>query len=338
MVSEMLYHNQPRAFVMSKLLSVVYVFSFQNYWLASLFLSFFSFAGTWYLANYLLNFHNFYKTSVAVAFFLFPSVVFWGSGILKESLMVGSLGFLVFFFLKAIENRKIVLIEWSLSIFFIAMIWMLKYYYAAILLPVMMGLAAIKLSVPDQLLQRKKYIWVFCFVAITGIIVFMATFLHPNLRVERVLHVLVENYEYVSAISKPENTVVFKDLTPDISGILKNLPNAVVAGLYRPFIWESASWFALWIGVENLMLLIFSLLALTRIGKLLKNKDYLLIVATIIFVLIMAVLLSISTPNFGSLSRYKTGFMPFFLLMILDGGLGLFNKKSLKDITKKTCF
>jgi hypothetical protein len=325
-VSEMLYHDQPRALIMSKLLSIVYIFSFQNYWLASLFLSFFSFAGTWYLANYFLANHSFYKITVAVAFFLFPSVIFWSSGVLKESLMMGSMGFLIFFFLKAIENRKIYVIDWALSIVFIAIIWIFKYYYAAILLPVMMGLAAIKLSVPDHLLQRNKFVWIFSFLTITGIIVFMATFLHPNLRIERVLHVLVENYEHVSAISKPENTITFKNLTPDIGGILKSLPEAVIAGLYRPFIWESSSLFAAWIGIENLMLLIFSVLALFRIGRLLKTKDYLLIVAAIVFVLIMAALLSISTPNFGSLSRYKTGFMPFFLLMILDPGLGLIDK------------
>jgi hypothetical protein len=312
------YADQPRALMMSKLLSIIYIFSFQSYWIAGMFFSLFSFTGSWLLANYLLIKHNVHKLAVAIAFFLFPSVVFWGAGILKESLMIGSIGLLVYFFLKGVDNKKADPGELLLSILLIGVIWLFKYYYAAILIPVMAGLAIMSMTIREQLLHKDKLKWIVLYGVLVSSIIFITTYLHPNLRLERVMHVLVDNYSMVQAISRPEKTINLNGLTADFHGIAKNLPQAVVAGLFRPFVWEAGYGLSLWIGVENLVVLALTIMALPGIVLLPQRKDYLLLLGALVFILVMAALLAISAPNFGSLSRYRVGFMPFYLLLVLN--------------------
>jgi hypothetical protein len=212
-----------------------------------------------------------------------------------------------------------------------------KYYYAAILLPVMAGLAIIRMSVPDQRLQEDKWKWVVLFCVLISSMVFIATFLHPNLRINRVLYVLVENYEMVKAISKPENTIQFSELTADFRGIAKNLPQAVVASLFRPFVWEANHSLSLWIGIENLVVLIFTVMALPFVVLLPQRKDYLVLLGALVFIVVMSALLAISSPNFGSLSRYKVGFMPFYLLLVLNPVIWYAKKKFQPTKPKDIC-
>ena len=41
------------------------------------------------------------------------------------------------------------------------------------------------------------------------------------------------------------------------------------------------------------------------------------VIAVLLYILVSAVLLAFSTPNFGALVRYKSGFMPFLVYIIL---------------------
>lgn len=142
-------YGQPRAFFTAKLLSIINLFTFHNYWITGLYLSLFSFWGLWRLANVLVRWYPETEIAAAVAFLLFPSVVFWSSGVLKESIVMGCLagGLAQVFSLSHSPKERGLKNPFSemggAVIFFLFMLWILwkiKFYYLGTLAPALVCL------------------------------------------------------------------------------------------------------------------------------------------------------------------------------------------------------
>jgi hypothetical protein len=71
--------------------AVLRIFSFGNYHVHSIILNFIAFTGSIGLTRFFLHFIK-SKWKVYIAVFLVPSVIFWSSGILKESLLLFAMG------------------------------------------------------------------------------------------------------------------------------------------------------------------------------------------------------------------------------------------------------
>ena len=86
--------------------ALVFPFSFGKYVVHMIFMCFISLAG---LVALFKVFQKKFPQKVfllAVAIFLVPSVLFWGSGVLKEGLILFASGFLVYFFFRFLEEKK----------------------------------------------------------------------------------------------------------------------------------------------------------------------------------------------------------------------------------------
>jgi hypothetical protein len=108
-------------------------------------------------------------------------------------------------------------------------------------------------------------------------------------------------------------------LQPSLGSVLAYAPLAAFYAAFRPFIWEGEGLLYLVAGFENLLVLGIGGWALVRTlkaGKL-QGHWYLFILAS--YCLVIAALIGLSTPNVGSLSRYKTAFQPFLVFVLLTG-------------------
>ena len=101
-----------------------------------------------------------------------------------------------------------------------------------------------------------------------------------------------------------------------IGGVFSKFPLAVMAGLFRPFIFEARNPVMFISGVENTFLLIFTIIFLFRVGPI-KVIKYILKEPLLLFSLTFAVFfafgIGLSTSNFGALVRYKIPCIPFYL-------------------------
>jgi hypothetical protein len=135
------------------------------------------------------------------------------------------------------------------------------------------------------------------------------------------------------AASTSENVIHFTQLQPTFISLVKNAPLAIVSGLFRPFVWEGNSLFQYFTGAENLFILFTSLIALLLFRQIPVSTNpqvYLLFVAAILYILLLATLLAFSAPNFGALARYKVGFLPFLLYLITWAMSFIFKKLNMK--------
>lgn len=106
---------------------------------------------------------------------------------------------------------------------------------------------------------------------------------------------------------------------PGILGMLKKFPQAVVVTLFRPFPWEAGKIIMAFSALEALAFSYFTLRVIFKSGmQAIKQitKDPTLMFC-LIFTLIFAFAVGISSYNFGSLSRYKIPCMPFYAALLV---------------------
>ncbi|MEN8247561.1 MAG: hypothetical protein ABFS32_01410 [Bacteroidota bacterium] len=311
-ISQFAYPIQPRAAFMAKILGLLAFITNNNYWLSSIYLSIFSFWGFWLLATNLYSFTG-SKWSAVIPTLFFPSIIFWTSGILKESVAIGAMAGVMSMVLKGYLKNRLSWEQWLVVIIGLLLLAQLKYYYAAILVVAVISLfgARILLSV------RSKWHWELLTVVIIFIVTMSAASqIHPNLWPSRFLTVIVDNYYQYVQLSEVSNVVVFKDLAPTVPSVLIHSPKALFAGLFFPLWMSSFNILRLMVIIENGLLLIASIYGI-RYFILPEVRDYrLLLFVSLLFIIVAAILLTFSAPNFGTLVRYKTGYLLVFVSIL----------------------
>lgn len=308
---------QPRVRFFGGFLSLLHLLTGGNYWLAAAWLSLYAHAGLYRLSVRLPLFVALPQRATLVAFLLFPSVLFWSSGLVKESMLLGTLALVVNAFVAAHHVRA-----WSVSRLLVVVLgllflFLLKYYYGAVLAAVLATTWAVRVMGHQFLAlmgndQKLKQIW----VVVLLILLFVASSFHPNLQTDYFLQALVTNNAVVQQASAPGGRISYYELEATWTSLAINSPIALLSGLYRPFVWEAGSLTAGCASVENLLLLVLSIWCVLK-GNWRKPVSV-LVFAAIMYLLIMGVLLPLAAPNFGALSRYRVGYLPFFVLLLLS--------------------
>ncbi|MGD1961125.1 MAG: hypothetical protein ACFB2Y_19880 [Fulvivirga sp.] len=301
--------------VFVKLTSVFCLITGNSYWLISLYFSFFCFAALWNLYLLLTQYFADNPLAIAIGLFLIPSFAFWSSGLSKESAAVGCIAFIISSYIKALFLQgKVTWQELIMASVALILLWKLKYFYAAVLL-----VSLITGSV--MLYFQKKY-------ALTGILkigllagsiflglLVLASFTHPNFYITSILDVIVQNHDEL--VLKSEDFVRFYQLDPTFSSVALNVPLACFSGLFSPLIWQVHSEAAVATGFENLILFACSIWAILKFRVPKENKKLILMIIALLYIIVLAALLALSTPNFGTLMRFKVAFLPFLYILVL---------------------
>lgn len=316
LLSELLINSQSRSLFLVKIVSFIAIWTLDNYWLTSLYFSLVSFWSCFLLFQKVSNLYPTTKSAAAIAFLFFPSVIFWSSGVIKESLALASLFILVRIYITLLAKLKASWWEYLLAPISIIIGWNLKYYWIAVFIPV--SVTTLIIRVVSQRSQLKSWIKLPMWVATFLVLCFCVTIVHPNFYVENFLLVLVDNYDQFIRISPPASVVLYT-LEPTWASVILNSPSALVTGFFRPFVWEAYNFLQLAVSIENLFLFGMFLTALLKWRLMIESKHRLLIFSVIIYIVILCVFLALSTPNFGTLARYKVGFQPFLVFMLLAG-------------------
>jgi hypothetical protein len=311
-VWHILANTQERSLFFVKIVSGFALISGNSYWIAAIYFSFISFISCWYFFQTVVK--NFAEStrSAALAFLFFPSVIFWSSGIVKETIALAGLYCLASVFIKIIKGDTRTWVEWAVMLCSFYVAWSLKYYWTALFMAVVTT-SLIMFLIRKRVvgLHRYKLIsWVVIFFTLSAI----ASLLHPNFYLSRFLDVLVTNHNDFVKISRPDAIIHYYQLTASWLSIFINAPWALCSGLFRPFIIEANGLIPTLASLENLVLLVLTGACFFR--RKAQPSDRLLFFSTVVYVVLLCVFLALSTPNLGTLSRYRVGFLPFFTFII----------------------
>ncbi len=293
--------------------------SLDNPWLNGLYLSLFCLGACWRLVRTLAQVLPATPPGAAlIGFLVWPTVVYWSAGITKESLVLGSAAGLVAVLLRWLYGHAPLSIGSVLTFGLLAGLqFKMRYFFAALLFVALAGLVVVRVG---QLLggaQRRRVI-IGLFAATIGLGTWVGSEVSLLFRLNRITTQLARNYNVLSEKSAGRPRIEFPEFKPTLASAARNAPQAVGEALTRPWFWEG-DWQYRLAGLENLLLLAVLGVALAatlrgRPGQL----PFALGLAFGCYCLLLAALLGLSSPNLGTLSRYRAALLPFLLWLALQ--------------------
>jgi len=321
-VSQMMWFGpDSKEYFVIRVAAVCALLGFNTYSVTALFFAALSFSGMWAMYITFAKIRPQVYEELATAVFFLPSVFFWGSGLLKDSLCIGALGWLFYAFYRgAIEKKNILR---CLAIGFLAMsiISAMKIY---ILLAFIPPAALWVFNENTARIRSAAMRWVAKPLLISGglaiAIYSMGSIAAADERfnIDKIGEQSKLTATYLQGVSKNENGSGYNIGEQDgtLGGMVKLAPQAVIVALFRPFLWESRNPTMALSALEATYFILLTLRIFYRTGLL---KSLRIIAGTpvlalcFIFSLIFAISVGISSGNFGTLVRYKIPLMPFYL-------------------------
>ena len=321
-----LFSDQPRAWFFVQLVYPLYKLSFTNYWLLATNLSVLSLLATWAFYQEVKQL-DIKPWTIIIALFFVPSVVFWTSGLLKETLS-NAVIYLILFNLLRIKRKTTYPVIYIIGLILLTiLLFYLKYYLFAPIVIISVLFLVIhftkkKLSIPLLITFS---------LSIVILITIGVSVLHPNMNLDFFLEALRNNYTK-TILHSSNNALIPIFYNGSLKSFVTIGPHAILTGLFRPTIFEHWNLLSLLLSIENsIVLFLFIISVWAKIKQpFFRHKSLLILCSSLI--IFLAIVLTIASPNYGSLVRYRTAYFPLFVLLILQGiKKDLFRMKNIRN-------
>ena len=320
---DFVFQNTSNTWILVKVLAVLNLASLEIDRLNALYLSLFAFVGCWMLVRALARaFPDTPAWAGIVAFLLWPSVWFWATGISKEAVLLGSGAWLTARVVEACygpARRGWAWAAWLPGTVGLALVHLgMRYFFAVPLLGVLAGVALMQLLRRTGLVRHRKG-QALVLAAVLGGGIWVVPQLGPAFSLNKFTNQVVTVYAFDVAHSVGRPHFEYPHLRPTGASIAAHAPLAVANTLTRP--WLGESWQPLYVAaaLENAaLLLLLGLAAWAVVRGRPGHLPFGLTASLLVFCLVLAFLIGITTPNLGSLNRYRSGLLPYLLLLLLQ--------------------
>lgn len=303
----------------------------------------FSYIGTWKLYLFFVHYYPQLKKQLAIAVLFIPSVVFWGSGVMKDTFTLAAASWLIFNVFQIFQKKEKIVLNVILAIINSYLIISIKPYVFVAFFPgaviwlLFNRLQNIKnrvmraVSMP-LLIMIMFSVVMFVFSSLQGGLGGYGSYEDMMTKAQTIQEDLTRESQYGSNyydIGKIDGTT---------SGLIKIMPAALLAGIYRPFLWEAKNPVMFISGFENFILLIITLFLIIRL-KVFRFFQYLFSEPVLIFSILYSIFflfaVGLASANFGALVRYKIPALPFFvasIFIMIDKHNRYREKKLMKEL------
>ncbi|HMS51962.1 MAG TPA: hypothetical protein PKD56_06520, partial [Chitinophagales bacterium] len=297
---------------------------FNNYWVLSMIFGFFAFLGLWAMYRvFYLQFWQLDKHKTIMAIFLMPSVFFWGSGIMKDTLTLGALGWLLWGIFNAFILQKRFLIS--------SMVMLLSYYTIDTLKGYVL-LAFIPFALVWVVLHFFKYNGTRYLRATVFMLVFAVASLYVyqnaniitnagNIVLEKIIDMAMgyQSWHEFLANTKGQSGYTLGTIVWTIQGVISKIPASIEVALFRPYFNEVRNSFMLLLSIESTLVLLCTIWVVFRVGllyiiRIIFTNPFLLFCLG--FSLSFAFAVGFTSYNFGALARYKIPLLPFYMFFL----------------------
>lgn len=333
--SKILFFSDPHSYAIVKIAAVLDLFTFSSYLSTAILFAVICFVGMW---AFFVTFYEQYPSLhrwLAIACFFIPSVFFWGSGLLKDTITMGCLGMAThqvykIFIKKKFGIQNILLLFISLyGLYSIKIYILLTFLPASILWVFIKNLNDIKSKILKIMLAP------FMITAAIGLGYF-ATLKAGEDNEKYALNTLAKTaqitaYDILYYTGKDAGSgYSLGKLDGTLGSMVRLAPQAINVSLFRPYVWEVGNPLMLLSALESFSLLCLCLYTIftirTKIFAAFSNPD---VIFSFVFSICFAFAVGVSTFNFGTLVRYKIPLLPFFLISLI---LILHQSKSDKNV------
>src|ERR1019366_2389770 len=296
--------------------TLVRFFSFGYYNVHTVFICFLSLIGLTAIYKTFYPLLQDKKQELFISVFLLPSVLFWGSGVLKEGLILFALGLFIYYFNQLFKFKAIII---CLGVGLL--LALSKFYVWLSIMPGLIFILWINKSKGTK--KILKFTTIICIMAIIGLNIDkftsiqnpLITLSQKQIEFNKLANGLVTD-AYNKPIAIPQSAIKINILKPTLKSLVSNSPQALTNVLFRPFPWELKSPMMIFAGVENMAIILFIILCIIFIKPLSKIRwEYVLFCSS--FVIIQFIIIGCTTPIIGAITRYKVPALPFLLITFL---------------------
>ena len=317
--NQIYFFTDQSSFFIIRLAAIIDLFTFSTYTATALFFSFFSFIGMWFLFTTLYKRYPDLHFWLAMGCLFIPSVFFWGSGILKDSMVMGCLGFITWLLSELFIEKRASIFKILLLIILIWAIFSVKKFILQAYLP-----AAIIWIYFANVKLLQSFVLRVLVLPLAIILSFVGAYYSAIKVGENDSRYALENLANTSRITAKD--IRFQSgkgagsgyelsayFDGSVSNAIKLAPEAINVTLFRPYLWEVKNPLMLMSALESLTLLILTVLIILRKGygaftKILNPE----VAFCFTFSLVYGFAIGVSTYNFGTLARYKIPILPFY--------------------------
>ncbi len=297
--------------------------AFNSYLLATVIIAWVGYWGIWRMFLVFAAIYPKLKNSLAFAILFFPSVLFWSSGILKDTITLSCTGWAIYCIYSVFILKRSQISYSLLLLLNVYLILLIKPYIVIALLPgCLIWIFSERInSIRNTLVKVLLLSTIIIICTVSGYFVFSQ----------------LNSYLGKFSLQKIAQTaeVIQKDLHQsyyhghgfDIGAVgntatsfFTKSPQALAVGLFRPYIWETGNVVMLFSGLENTLILVLLLLMILRNRVKILLQRFIaepLLFFSITYSAFFAYAVGISTSNFGALVRFKVAYLPFFVASIL---------------------
>jgi hypothetical protein len=321
--SKIAFFSDPTSYAVVKISAMFDLLTFSTYSATAILFSVFSFVGMW---MFFLTFYERYPQLhrwLAIAAFFIPSVFFWGSGLLKDTITLGALGIATYQISMIFINREKSLVRWLQLALSFYLLYTIKLYILLTFLPaaILWVFLANLQSIRSLVIKFMAFPFVIC-TALALAYFAALTAGQDNEKyalgsLGKTAQVTAYDIRYWTGRDAGSGYTL-GELDGTFGSMLRLAPQAINVTLFRPYLWEVNNSLMFMSALESFLLLILCLFTLIK-----KNIRLFLaagnpeIFFSIIFSLTFAFAVGVSTFNFGTLVRYKIPSLPFFLVAIV---------------------
>ncbi len=309
-----------RSFFVVRLMSPVAILTFGSYLVSTLLVACLSYLGIWACFRTFVSYFPQLTGKLAICFLFIPSLLFWGSGILKDTFTLSAVCWWVHCIDEIFFKKRSGFKKWSFLIISGLLIIELKPYIFMVLFPVTMLWLFYFRVVRLRNIMIKFVVLPFAVIMLAGASLFVLTNLSAQLdkfALDEALHTIqITQKDLLKEEAYGRNSFNIGEIDGTWQSVLSKFPVAVNAALFRPYMWEARSAIVALSGLENLWVMAVALFAIFRAGpffflRAVAGNPLLLMCVT--FSVLFAFIIGVTTPNFGALVRFKIPLIPFFL-------------------------
>jgi hypothetical protein len=301
-------------------------FLFMNSYLCICFcFSLFSFAGCWRIYKMMTDFYPHLHKKFAVAILFLPSVLFWGSSLMKDSICMGAMGMALYAAYKIFMKKEKVFISLVLLILNGLLLYYIKPYILLCLIPAFLLwiFLGFRQKIQDKTL-RSIAGFLFGSISILAGVFALQALTQSEMASQYSTDKLLQTVQGVqgsfgSADVGGGSSFSVGDASTSVASSLVLFPLGLVATLFRPFPWEASNPLIAFSALEAFGFLFLTYVAFRRIGFK-KFFRYSFSDSVVIFCFVYSILFAgivgVTTTNFGALVRYKIPCVPFYLFTL----------------------
>ena len=322
-ISRIPFYQDSTSFEVIRIASFFDLFTFSSYSATAIMFSVIGFCGSWAMFNTFYRKYPHLHSPIALAVLFIPSVIFWGSGLLKDTLVLAALGFSVYcidalFIQKRFRISVLVLLLLSFYTIFSIKKFVLQAFIPSVILWIYIkNLTALK-SIALKILMAPFIVAIFLFTAYYSVTkVGEGDSKYSINKLAETAKVTAYDIRYQTGADAGSGYEL-GELDGSFSSMLRLAPQAINVTLFRPYLWEIKNPLMLLSAIEGFTFLILTLYVLfKRKTLMLKSLSDPTIIFCFVFSICFAFAVGVSSFNFGTLARYKIPLLPFYALWLI---------------------